>query len=100
MASVRVAARGLCHAEDLQRLCARNDIIKRVSTLGNRRNYCDNAVPPLNVPLSGMNHVKEGLNSRNDRLKSGGVQVTQLSNGVKVASEDSFGPFCTVGGMF
>lgn len=67
------------------------------------RFYSDVAsIPPLNVPLPGDASgqvVKNGSVTSSSSRVGNEVQVTILSNGVKVASEESFGPFCTLGGI-
>ena len=51
------------------------------------------------IPMSILNgsYVPKNVSNVN---KSKKVKITTLSNGLKVASEDSFGQFCTVGGIF
>ena len=58
------------------------------------------SLPPLNEPLiidtNDGNKVKQ---SRNITKSNDEVKITKLSNGLKVASENSFGQFSTIGGM-
>ena len=58
-----------------------------------RRALC--SLPPLNEPLDTSDTVKSFLK---DPAQSETVRITTLSNGLKVASENSFGQFSTVGG--
>lgn len=50
-------------------------------------------LPPLTEALPGTENVRYATHSR-DRIST---QVTTLSNGLRVASEQRFGQFCTVG---
>lgn len=54
-------------------------------------------LPPLTESLKSSKKIKyaERLSSRNYD-----TDVTQLGNGLRVASEKLFGEFCTVGGLF
>uniref|UniRef100_A0A8D8V1Q5 Mitochondrial-processing peptidase subunit alpha n=1 Tax=Cacopsylla melanoneura TaxID=428564 RepID=A0A8D8V1Q5_9HEMI len=49
--------------------------------------------PPLSAPLPGLSKVQYSSVKDNDR----NTEVTTLPNGLKVASENRFGSFCTVG---
>ena len=59
-------------------------------------------MPPLNEPLPNMPPPPTSMvcgtewENRHDHL----THVTTLENGIKVASQDSFGQFSTVGGNF
>ena len=55
--------------------------------------------PPLNVPLEDRHDV---VIKRKvvDGSSTSEVKISTLSNGIKVASEDSFGQFCTIGGRW
>eukprot|EP00794_Sanderia_malayensis_P015903 gene15903-17503_t len=92
MASGRTAARQFQHSLKLNKFAISNRICSR-------RCLSDASTPPLNVPLPGILSAPTDL-KRNDRLDLHGLKVTTLSNGIKIASEDSFGPFCTVGVLF
>ena len=95
-AACRIAFRQKTSLDNINRQCL-SCMIRSVS---NRRS-CSGAatVPPLNIALPGVhsgNAERKNL-TRNDFGL--GVQVTTLPNGIKVASEESFGPFCTLGGV-
>lgn len=51
-------------------------------------------MPPMNVPVPGLPKPVYA----NFREENQITQVTTLSNGLRVASENRFGEFCTVGG--
>lgn len=52
-------------------------------------------MPPMNEPVPGLpTPIYATLKEEHQH-----TQVTELSNGLKVASENRFGEFCTVGGM-
>lgn len=52
-------------------------------------------MPPLNQPVQGLpTPIYATLKEEHQH-----TQVTELANGLKVASENRFGEFCTVGGM-
>ena len=59
-----------------------------------RRTLC--SLPPLNEPLETpyivANPVKVAFSNET-------VKITTLSNGLKIASENSFGQFSTIGGI-
>lgn len=68
-----------------------------------KRLLSNGTIPPLNEPLPNMPssppHMISGTEAwqnRHDHV----THVTTLENGIKVASEDSFGQFSTVGGKF
>lgn len=53
------------------------------------------ALPPLNEPLPGLPEATYASIKDENHL----TQVTTLANGLRVASENRFGQFCTVGGI-
>lgn len=65
-----------------------------------KRPLSNGTIPPLNHPLPNMTAPPPEMVSgtewqnRHDHV----THVTTLENGIKVASEDSFGQFSTVGG--
>ena len=65
-----------------------------------QRLFSNGAIPPLNEPLPNMPAPPRDMvfgadwQNRHDHV----THVTTLDNGIKVASEDSFGQFSTVGG--
>lgn len=65
-----------------------------------KRPLSNGTIPPLNHPLPNMPAPPPEMvsgtewQSRHDHV----THVTTLENGIKVASEDSFGQFSTVGG--
>ena len=65
-----------------------------------QRLFSNGAIPPLNEPLPNMPAPPPDMvcgadwQNRHDHV----THVTTLDNGIKVASEDSFGQFSTVGG--
>ena len=65
-----------------------------------KRLFSNGAIPPLNEPLPNMPAPPPDMvggadwQNRHDHV----THVTTLDNGIKVASEDSFGQFSTVGG--
>lgn len=72
-----------------------------LNALNFKRFYCDKALPPLTTPL---NVAKDDFSKAGQviipaRGGRGEVKITTLSNGLKVASEDSFGQFCTIGAL-
>ena len=64
-----------------------------------QRCYCASVIPPLNEPLPNTSSIPK---TSNLVAKVGGrdLKTTTLSNGLKVASEDCFGQFGTVGGEY
>ena len=58
-----------------------------------RRALC--SLPPLNEPIETSNIIKNPLKAP---VQNETVKITTLSNGLKVASENSFGQFSTIGG--
>ena len=98
LAKCRIAIKYRVSCDNLNRLW-----YKCITGRLNNKRSCSSGptVPPLNVALPGVSsdNAKNGnLTSRNS-LALEGVKVTTLSNGIKVASEKSFGPFCTLGGI-
>ena len=67
-----------------------------------RRLFSNGTITPLNEPLPNLPAPPPGMvggadwQNRHDHV----THVTTLENGIKVASEDSFGQFSTVGGKF
>lgn len=65
-----------------------------------QRLFSNGTIPPLNEPLPNMPAPPPDMvfgvdwQNRHDHV----THVTTLGNGIKVASEDSFGQFSTVGG--
>jgi len=58
------------------------------------------SLPPLNEPLiidTTDGHKIKGLKNITENKDE--VKITTLSNGLKVASENSFGQFSTIGGL-
>lgn len=52
-------------------------------------------MPPMNEPVPGVPEpIYASLREEHQK-----TQVTELSNGIKVASENRFGEFCTIGGL-
>lgn len=51
-------------------------------------------MPPMNEPVEGLPKPIYASLKEEHQV----TQVTTLSNGLKVASENRFGEFCTVGG--
>lgn len=51
--------------------------------------------PPLSQPIPGL-PTPVYSNAKEDKQTT---QITTLSNGLRVASENRFGQFCTVGGI-
>ena len=84
--------------------CRSLRVFNRTSSHAARKRLLSNgAIPPLNEPLANMpapppNMVSgtESWQNRHDHV----THITTLENGIKVASEDSFGQFSTVGGKF
>ena len=101
MASIRITTRRLqgSNSRDKVSQVCQSCIKKALRT--SRRYSVDATVPPLSVALPGVAEARRDLGHDHEkgRPKVGQLQVTTLSNGIKVASEDSFGPFCTLGGM-
>lgn len=69
--------------------------------IGRKRLLSNGAIPPLNEPLPNMPpapplmlSATESWQNQHDHV----THVTTLENGIKVASEDSFGQFSTIGG--
>ena len=90
--------RTVASLDNVSRLCYY--CLKR--SISSKKFYSSDAtVPPLNIALPGVysDNLKNGNMSRKGVTACKDVQVTTLSNGVKVASEESFGPFCTLGGF-
>lgn len=52
-------------------------------------------MPPMNEPVRGL-PIPIYANFKEDNQRT---NVTVLSNGLTVASENRFGEFCTVGGL-
>lgn len=69
-----------------------------IRTVSSRRFSTE--LPPLNQPLDGINETPTKFLKNHTPLDSSEVRVTTLSNGMKIASENSFGQFSTIGGMF
>ena len=69
-------------------------------TIKIRKCSSNTAVPPLNVALPGVaaTPVDGTRKEKGKNRRENNVEITTLSNGIKVASEESFGPFCTLGG--
>ena len=91
--------RTVASLDNVSRLCCY--CLKR--SISSKKFYSSDAtVPPLNIALPGVysDNLENGNVSRKGGAACKEVQVTTLSNGVKVASEESFGPFCTLGGVF
>ena len=67
-----------------------------------KRLLSNGTIPPLNEPLPNMPAPPPDMvggadwQNRHDHV----THVTELENGIRVASEDSFGQFSTVGGKF
>lgn len=67
-----------------------------------KRLFSNGAIPPLNEPLPNLTAPPPDMvcdaewQNQHDHV----THVTTLENGIKVASEDSFGQFSTVGGKF
>lgn len=51
-------------------------------------------MPPMNIPLEGLPRPVFAKFKEGDQK----TEVSVLSNGLRVASENRFGEFCTVGG--
>lgn len=51
-------------------------------------------MPPMNVPIRGLPRPIYANFKEEDQK----TEVTLMSNGLRVASENRFGEFCTVGG--
>ena len=98
MASVRACSRGFHHAESWRRFGILSNSHLRRRIIDSRRFLSHSSTPPLNVALPDMSPGPSNSDREVDRQKLRGVQVTKLSNGIRVASEDSHGPFCTLGG--
>jgi len=64
------------------------------SSNSSRRCYC--ALPSLKVSIPDTRN-RSRIDSTNSLLGTHDLQVTTLSNGIRVASENSFGQFCTIG---
>lgn len=82
-------------------LCSVSKILRRYPRLLVPSRLCaNNNVPPLDQPLSNLppppSGVVEHVKWTRDHHET---HVTTLENGIKVASEDSFGQFSTVGGQ-
>ena len=100
LARSRSSAKNKISFENANRLCY--NCMKKV--FNKRRSYSDaSSIPPLNIALPGATNIHADIikNGDEDRRKMAieDVQVTTLSNGIKVASQESFGPFCTLGGI-
>ena len=69
----------------------------RYSTKHKSFNYEEEVktLPPLNQPLPGLPEATYASIKDENHF----TQVTTLSNGLRVASENRFGQFCTVGGI-
>lgn len=99
LARSKVSIKGKISLENANRFC--HNCIK--NTLYKKRDYSNSGpLPPLNIPLQGQvvlpGQISDGeLKRKMQAIKE--VKVTTLSNGIKVASEESFGPFCTLGGI-
>ena len=83
-------------AQNLGRVAFRNkhgsfSLLKRFCSAVNN--------PPMNVPLEDKHDVVR-KRKPGDGSSASEVKITTLSNGIKVASEDSFGQFCTIGGKW
>lgn len=64
------------------------------------RSYSDSSIPPLNLPLENFDRSPSNITkTRVEADNRQGIKISTLSNGLKVASEDSFGQFCTVGAV-
>lgn len=74
----------------LKSLCSRTKVFRRT---------CSN-LPPLNEALQiDSRNEKRSPQIINPSTLNEEVRITTLSNGLKVASENSFGQFCTVGAL-
>ena len=62
------------------------------------RYFANGRVPPLNEALPGVPPAPPNLAEHVTQGHQYKTQVTTLENGIKIASEDSFGQFSTVGG--
>lgn len=51
---------------------------------------------PLDVPVPGLAEAPEGRKAEKDFLSD--CQITRLENGLRVASQEAFGQYSTVGG--
>ena len=90
--------RNVASLDNVSRLCYY--CLKR--SISSKKFYSSDAtIPPLNIALPGVysDNLKNGNMSKKGVTACTDVQITTLSNGVKVASEESFGPFCTLGGF-
>jgi hypothetical protein len=87
----RIASNPLCSVSKLLRRYPR--------VVVPRRSYVNSDVPPLDQPLLNLppppDGVVEHVKWSRDHHET---YVTTLENGIKVASEESFGQFSTVGG--
>lgn len=74
---------------------------RNLCTSFNLANYqAFSSLPPLNEPLIlDTNDGNKIKHSRNITESNDEVKITTLSNGLKVASENSFGQFSTIGGL-
>nr|XP_047134684.1 mitochondrial-processing peptidase subunit alpha isoform X1 [Hydra vulgaris] len=61
-----------------------------------KRSVSFDKIPPLTVPFFNENVFSKNVLSA-QKIKN--VKFTTLQNGLKVASEDSFGQFCTIGAL-
>lgn len=93
----------LTHATFSSRLCRRRTFSRQRTGCAGRRALCtSSAVPPkdeitkisLSEPLPGFPQPVYAVPSPHDQA----TEVTTLENGLKVASQNKFGQFCTVGG--
>ena len=63
------------------------------------RGFANGDVPPLNEPLPNLPAPPPNVvHGHVTKDSCPGTQITTLENGIKVASEESFGQFSTVGG--